>query len=94
MPLKKLPPPPPPRVGTDRITLLPDELRLINLYGVDYYIPWESMPIGSSVFLKTTAEVSEVNEHVIKINKHFRCTFAAQQRCEYGYFGIRIWRIS
>lgn len=95
MPSIKFPPSPQiPKAGNDYIYLLPDDLRLINLYGAEYYIPWEAIPVGGSVFLKTTADASEIAEHLERINKLFRCRFAANNRCEYGYFGIRIWRLS
>jgi hypothetical protein len=97
MRLRKLPPIPQlPALSPEKneyISLLPDALRLINIYGVEYYIPWESIPLGGSVFLKTTATPDEVDDHLNRVNKHFKCEFVARQRCERGYFGIRIWRM-
>jgi hypothetical protein len=83
-----------PHLPTQAITPLPDELRFIHIYGVDYYIPWEAMPPGSSVFLKTTAAAFEIRDQLARVNAHFGCRFAAHNRCEFGYYGIRIWRLT
>jgi hypothetical protein len=51
------------------------------------------MPPGSSVFLKTTADASEIKSQLARANNYFGCQFVAHNRCEYGYYGIRIWRL-
>ena len=82
-----------PLVPARAITPLPDELRFIYIYGINYYIPWEAMPPGSSVFLKTTADAAEIKSQLARANNYFSCQFVAHNRCEYGYYGIRIWRL-
>lgn len=76
------------------LNLPPDNIRFINIYGVQYYIPWEYMNIGSSVFLKTTAHERYIKNQLMKISAHYGIELAAANRCEYGYYGIRIWRMT
>jgi len=73
---------------------IPDSIRLISLQGVDYYIDWESMDIGSSFFLKTVAPLSEVRRFLSAAQAFFNIELRAQTRCEFGYYGIRVWRMA
>ena len=76
-----------------RLTI-PDSVRFINLYGILYYIPWEKMLPGNSFYLKTTAHRSIVQKELIRAEKYFRVVLQAQQRCEFGCYGVRVWRLA
>ena len=39
---------------------VPDEIRFISLFGIEYHLPWEGMLVGHSFFLKTTANAKMV----------------------------------
>lgn len=73
---------------------VPDEVRHLNIYGVPYFIRWEELMPGYSFFLKTTASASEVTKLLHKAEKHYRMTLRAHNRCEFGYYGVRVWRIA
>jgi hypothetical protein len=49
---------------------------------------------GYSFFLKTTASAAEVTKNLHKAEKHFKMTLRAHNRCEFGYYGVRVWRIA
>lgn len=74
--------------------LIPDSVRFIHVYGVPYYIPWEGLLPGYSVFLKTTANASEVRKLLKPAERHFRILLKAHNRVEFGYYGVRIWRLA
>ena len=49
---------------------------------------------GHSFFLKTTASAAEVTKRLHRAEKHFRITLRAHNRCEFGFYGVRVWRIA
>ena len=73
---------------------IPDDIRYLNLYGIPYYIAWESLLPGYSFFLKTTATASMVQKALKPAAKFLRMDFKAHTRCEFGYYGVRVWRIA
>lgn len=72
---------------------IPDHIRVLNILGAEYYMPWEDMPVGASVFLPTTELASRVSKALRPVAKYFDWKFAVRQRCEFGTFGVRIWRV-
>jgi len=76
------------------IPQIPDRIRFINLYGVSYYIKWEALVPGASFFLLTTAHRSVVQKELKPAEQYFRIVLRAVQRCEYGHYGVRVWRLS
>lgn len=71
-----------------------DEIRIINIYGVPYCIAWEELLPGYSFFLKTTATASEVQKLLKKAEKYYNITLKAHNRNEFGYYGVRVWRMA
>lgn len=71
---------------------LPDHIRVLNILGAEYYMSWEEMPVGASVFLPTTERASKVARALRPVEKYFDWKFAVRQRCEFGTFGVRVWR--
>lgn len=74
--------------------LIPDSIRLIYLYGIPYYIAWEDLLPGYSFFLKTTATAIEVRKELRVAQKYFNIGLKAHARNEFGYYGVRVWRIN
>jgi hypothetical protein len=72
---------------------IPDDIRLLNLFGAEYYMPWETMPVGASVFIPTTALDRQVAKKLRRVERYFGWELAVRQRCEFGVFGVRIWRV-
>ena len=73
---------------------VPDDVRHIDVYGVPYFIQWERLMPGHSFFLKATASAAEVTKRLHRAEKHFRITLRAHNRCEFGFYGVRVWRIA
>jgi hypothetical protein len=66
--------------------------RVLELWGLEYYIMWEKMRVGSSFFLPTTATAGQVLKALRPVAKELDWTFAAHPRCEFGRYGVRVWR--
>lgn len=73
---------------------IPDSVRYIDLMGVQYYIKWENLMPGYSFFIKTPAHYTIVQSELKRAEKHFDIRLRARQRCEFGYYGVRVWRLS
>jgi hypothetical protein len=73
---------------------LPDKIRIISLYGIDYYIEWEKMLPGRSFFLQTTATAKDVQKQLRPVEQYYNFKVKAVQRCEFGYYGVRVWRVA
>lgn len=73
---------------------IPDSVRFIDLQGVLYYIEWEKLMPGHSFFLKTPAHHRLVQKELKRAEAHFKIVLRARQRCEFGCYGVRVWRIS
>jgi hypothetical protein len=61
---------------------------------VPYYIAWEDLTPGGSFFIKTTAHVSEVRTELLPVIEYFGVNLKAVQRHEFGYYGVRVWRLA
>lgn len=73
--------------------LLPDEYRFLYLDGVQYYIAWEELHPGCSFFLKTTAPAAVVRQALKPAAGYLNMTLRATNRVEFGYYGVRVWRL-
>ena len=73
---------------------VPDDVRFIVLHGIEYYIDWERMLPGRSFFLKTTSTARQVQKKLRTAAQYFDMELKAVQRCEYGYYGVRVWRLT
>lgn len=70
-----------------------DKYRVLTLHGVDYYIYWEDLRIGSSFFLPTTASVAQVSSALRPVARGLKFELTARARREYGRYGVRVWRV-
>ena len=70
------------------------ELRPFELRGVGFLVEWHKLRVGHSFFLKTTVEAEEVAEVLRPLAAVLQYKFVTAQRCEFGYYGVRVWRLS
>lgn len=73
---------------------IPDDIRYVDVFGVLYYIRWEDFLPGYSVFIKTTASAAVVRRAFRPAATFFNITLKAHPRCEFGYYGVRVWRVA
>lgn len=66
---------------------------VVQILGVDYYIDWPNMRVGDSFFLKTSATASMVRKALRKPAGPLWRSLRAHNRCEFGYYGVRVWRL-
>lgn len=72
---------------------VPDNIRVLTLGGVEYFVHWEKLEVGASFFLPTTATPVQVRAAIAPASKFFKLKFEVRSRCEYGRYGARIWRV-
>jgi len=70
-----------------------DDVRQFTLHGVDYFIEWSRMAIGCSVFLPTTATKKQAFEALQPYARYLGIQLQVRNRCEYGRYGVRVWRV-
>ena len=71
---------------------IPDEVRVLNVDGILYYVHWEALTPGASFFIPTVATDRMVAKALHKAVKYFGHDFKVVSRCEHGVYGARIWR--
>lgn len=71
----------------------PDDLEVIHLKGVDYFVDWSKVPLGASFFLPTVATPAQVRAALRDAEKHLEIKLTVRTRVEYGRYGARVWRI-
>ena len=72
---------------------MPDDVRVLHLHGADFYIQWERFDVGRSFFLPTTATPIQAREALKKAMRYLKLQVEIRSRCEYGRYGVRIWRV-
>lgn len=84
-----------PRTQTVRITprndAPPPEVLVVR--GFEYFIYWRDLLPGGSFFLPTTASAAEVRSALRPFARYWQMELKAHTRCEYGRYGVRVWRI-
>ena len=70
-----------------------DEVRQFTLFGVDYYILWEHLGVGASFFLPTTATAQQAFVALKPYAQYLGIRLQVRNRCEYGRYGVRVWRV-
>ena len=67
--------------------------RVVVIQDVEYFVEWPQLDVGHSFFLPTL----ELPKRVEKILKPFAeelgYDFEVRARCEYGRYGVRVWRV-
>lgn len=67
---------------------------IIHIFGIPYLISWDKVLPGCSFFLKTTASAGEVKRILRPHARRCNYELGVQNRCEFGYFGVRVWRLA
>lgn len=70
-----------------------DDVRLFTLHGVDYFILWDRLAIDASFFLPTTATQAQAFKALQPYARFLRIGLRVRNRCEYGRYGVRVWRV-
>lgn len=70
-----------------------NDLQVLNLFGAEYFIDWPRLQRGMSFFLPTTATARQVQSALRPVATAFNYEFATRPRCEYGRYGVRVWRV-
>jgi hypothetical protein len=60
---------------------------------VDYFIQWEHLSIGASFFLPTTATKAQAHYALRPYARYLGIRLQVRNRCEYGRYGVRVWRV-
>jgi hypothetical protein len=71
---------------------VPDHVRVLNVFGAEYYILWEELPKGGSFFIPTTATAEQVAKALRRAESYFGIELTVRSRCERGVYGARVWR--
>lgn len=71
----------------------PEIPETFTLYGVEYFLDWRTLEPGNSFFIPTTATPKQVKEVLKVAYKDLPYTFELHARCEYGRYGVRVWRV-
>lgn len=71
---------------------LPEHIRVLTLFGAEYYIAWEELPRGGSFFIPTTATAKQAHSALKPAEAHLQIELEVRQRCERGVYGVRVWR--
>lgn len=81
--------------STRRRSLPPpsEDVRLFTLHGVNYFILWNHLSIGASFFLPTTATKTQAFEALRPYARYLGIQLQVRNRCEYGRYGVRVWRV-
>lgn len=70
-----------------------EDLRAVRVAGVDYFVMWDRLGIGGSFFLPTVATVAQVRADLQPIASKLKIQLVVRTRCEFGRYGVRVWRV-
>ena len=69
------------------------DVRVVTVGGVDYFIYWEQLNVGHSFFMPTLLTEKDVARALRYIEKKLKIQLEVRNRCEYGAYGVRVWRV-
>ena len=70
-----------------------NDIRVFAVHDVEYYIEWRKLGYGHSFFIPTTATPTQVKEVLTDTFKQLGFKVEIHARCEYGRYGVRVWRV-
>lgn len=70
----------------------PAEIDVFDVFGAQYYVDWRRMSRGASFFIPTTATPKQVLAALKDARTVLDIDLVARPRCEYGIYGVRVWR--
>lgn len=65
-----------------------------TIAGITYYLEWDKLNIGGSFFLPCLSPARAVQGALTKHTRKAAIKLHTQNRCEYGRYGVRVWRIA
>jgi hypothetical protein len=68
------------------------ELQSVEINDVEYFILWNELQIHFSFFIPTLATIKQVKLILDPIAKILSYKLEYRTRCEYGRYGVRVWR--
>ena len=71
-----------------------EDINVFPFSGVTFYIMWDRLTQGSSFFLPTTAQAEDVHKALRPYTRWLRIRIETRNRCEYGLYGVRVWRVT
>lgn len=80
---KKPTPPPAPRRDN----------RVVVIQEVEYFIDWPQLDVGHSFFLPTLELPKQVGKILKPVAEELGYRLEVRTRCEYGRYGVRVWRV-
>jgi hypothetical protein len=73
-------------------TIADRDLRVLVIQDVEYFIYWDELAKGSSFFIPTTVQARDVARILSDYAEVLGMDFEIRNRCEYGRYGVRVWR--
>jgi len=70
-----------------------EDIHVVVLHNTEFYIRWEALGYGASFFLPTTMTFKQVLAELRPYARALKFKLVAYQRCEYGRYGVRVWRL-
>lgn len=71
----------------------PDDLQVVRLNGIEYFVNWDQLTVGASFFLPTVSTPAQVKAALRDAERYLRIKLAVRARVEYERYGARVWRI-
>jgi len=72
---------------------VPSDIHVVNIRGAEYFIYWEDLEPGSSFFMPTTVTAAEAAGVLRPYAHELGFELEIRTRCEYGRYGVRVWRV-
>lgn len=69
------------------------QIDVIVLHGSEYLINWKRLTRGASFFMPTTATPKQTEDALAEAAAQLNMEFEVRARCEYGMYGVRVWRV-
>lgn len=69
------------------------DIRVVIIHDVEYFIEWSQLDVGHSFFLPTVATAKRVEVILKPVAAELDYRFGVLTRCEYGRYGVRVWRL-
>lgn len=67
--------------------------RVVEICGVEYFVPWDALTVGASFFIPTVATPEQVLKALEPAATEYDYGLKAYSRVEYDRYGARVWRI-
>lgn len=59
----------------------------------EYFVYWDKLNVGHSFFMPTLLPAKDIARALRPIEKKLKILLEVRTRCEYGAYGVRVWRV-